>query len=61
MSSIDQIKHARALKAKIKRLIQYELEEGMDPSWFISFHYDDGKNNEDQVIKDMADLKNKLK
>ena len=33
----------------------------MDPWWFISFHYNDGKTNEDQVIRDMGDLKNKLK
>lgn len=30
----------------------------MDPWWFISFHYNDGKSNVDQVIKDMADRKN---
>ena len=61
LQSIDQTKQARALKGGIKRLIQQELEDGMDPWWFISFHYNDGKTNEDQVIKDMADLKNKLK
>ena len=61
LENIDQIKQARALKGRIKRLIQQELEDGMDPWWFISFHYNDGKTNEDQVIKDMGDLKNKLK
>ena len=61
LESIDQRKQARVLKKGIKRLIQQELEDGMDPWWFISFHYNDGKTNEDQVIKDMADLKNKLK
>ncbi len=61
LESIDQIKQARALMGSIKQLIQQELEDGMDPWWFISFHYNDGKTNEDQVIQDMADLKNKLK
>ena len=61
LKSVDQIKQARALKVRIKRLIQQELEDGMDPWWFISFHYNDGETNEDQVIRDMGDLKNKLK
>ena len=61
LESIDEIKPARALKVRIKRLIQREFEDGMDPWWFISFHYNDGKTNEDQVIRDMGDLKNKLK
>ena len=61
LESIDQIKPARDLKRRIKGLIYKELEDGMDPWWFISFHYNDGKTNEDQVIKDMGDLKNKLK
>jgi len=55
-----QIKQARALKERIKKLIQDELEEGMDPWWFISFHYNDGKTNEDQVIEDVGGLTNKL-
>ena len=61
LESIDQRQQARALKGRIKRLIQRELEDGMDPWWFISFHYNDGKSNEDQVIRDMGDLRNKLK
>lgn len=61
LENIDQIKQSRVLKRRIKRLIQQELEDGMDPWWFISFHYNDGKTNEDQIIKDMGDLKNKLK
>ena len=61
LQSIDQRQQARELKRRIKQLIQRELEDGMDPWWFISFHYNDGKTNEDQVIRDMGDLKNKLK
>ena len=59
--SIDQRQQARALKGRIKGLIQNELVDGMVPWWFISLHYNDGKTNEDQVIKDIGDLKNKLK
>ena len=33
----------------------------MDPWWFINFHYNNGKTNEDQVIRAMGDFKNKLK
>ena len=61
LENIDEIKQARALTKGIKRLIQQEHEDGMLPWWFISFHYNDGKMNADQVIKDVADLKNKLK
>jgi len=61
VESIDRIKQARALKGRVKRLILQELEDGMDPWWFISFHYNDGKTNEDQVVRDVGDLKNKLK
>ena len=57
LESIDQTKQARALKRRIKGLIQNELVNGIDPWWFISFHYNDGKTNEDQVIRDMGDLK----
>ncbi len=61
LDGAQQIKQARSLKGRIKKLIQDELEEGMDPCWFISFHYNDGKTNEDQVIEDVGDLKNKLR
>ena len=57
----ERIKQVRVLKARIKKLIQDELEEGMDPWWFIGFHYNDGKTNEDQVIEDVGDLKNKIR
>jgi len=32
----------------------------MNPYWFISFHYTDDKTNEAEVLKDVADLKNKI-
>jgi len=33
----------------------------MNPHWFISCHYTDNKTNEDEVLKDVADLKNKIR
>ena len=33
----------------------------MNPYWFISFHYTDNKTNEDEILKDVADLKNKIR
>ena len=59
-SKMNNLRQAQFLKSGIQRLIQRELEEGLNPWWFISFHYNDGKTNENQVIKDIADLKNKL-
>lgn len=61
LENIDEIKQARALKKGMKRLIQEDLEVGMDQWCFISLHYNNGKTNEDQVIKDMADIMNKLR
>ena len=33
----------------------------MNPHWFISFHYTDNKTNEDEVLRDVGDLKNKIR
>lgn len=33
----------------------------MKPYWFISFHYTDNKTNEDEILRDVADLKNKIR
>ena len=33
----------------------------MNPHWFISFHYTDNKTNEDEVLRDVANLKNKIR
>ena len=33
----------------------------MNPHWFISFHYTDNKTSEDEILRDVADLKNKLR
>ena len=33
----------------------------MNPYWFISFHYTDNKTNEDEILRDVADLRNKIR
>lgn len=50
---------AQRLKRAIKQLIYDQLNE-ICPWWFISFHYRDHHCNEDELLKDVADLKRKL-
>jgi len=45
------------LRKQVKQLIYNELKTNMNPHWFISFHYTDNKTNEDEALKDVADLK----
>jgi len=49
------------LRKQIRQLIYNELKTNMNPYWFISFHYTDNKTNGDEVLKDKADLKNKIR
>jgi hypothetical protein len=49
------------LRKQVKQLIYNELKANMSPHWFISFHYTDNKTNEDEVLRDVADLKNKIR
>jgi hypothetical protein len=49
------------LRKQVKQLIYNELKTNMNPHWFISFHYTDNKTNEDEILKDVADLKNKIR
>ena len=58
---IQQQEHQQAqrLKRNIKRLI-YDQLNGISPWWLISFHYRDHHAKEDQLLKDVADLKRKL-
>ena len=51
--------HAQRLKRNIKRLIKGELQS-INPWWLISFHYRDRHSKEDELLKDVADLKCKL-
>ena len=61
MKSIQQEerKQAHSLKRNVKRLITGELQ-GINPWWFISFHYRDHHSKEDELLQDVADLKRKL-
>ena len=55
----QQRQQAQRLKRAIKRLITDELHS-INPWWFISFHYRDHHSKEDELLKDVADLKRKL-
>ena len=52
---------SRALKQQIKKLVYHELTNSFYPYWFISFHYTDNKTDEEEIIKDVGDLKNKIR
>lgn len=55
----QQRQQAQRLKRNIKHLITGELHS-INPWWFISFHYRDHHSKEDELLKDVADLKRKL-
>ncbi len=55
----QQRQQAQRLKRTIKRLITGELSS-INPWWLISFHYRDHHSKEDELLKDVADLKRKL-
>ena len=63
MKSIYQEERQRTkqLRKQIKNLILKELTSSINPYWFISFHYIDHKTNEDEILRDVADLKNKIR
>jgi len=63
MKSIYQEERQRTkrFRKQIKDLILKEQTTEMNPYWFISFHYTDSKTNEDEILKDVADLKNKIR
>jgi len=56
---IEDRQQAQRLKRNIKRLITGELHS-ISPWWLISFHYRDHHSREDELLKDVADLKRKL-
>jgi len=62
MKSIYQVERQRSkrLRQQIKDLILKELTTGMNPYWFISFHYTENKTKEDEILWDVANLKNKI-
>ena len=55
----QQRQQAQRLKRNIKRLITGELHS-ISPWWLVSFHYRDHHSKEDELLKDVADLKRKL-
>jgi hypothetical protein len=56
----QQRQQSQCLKRNIKRLI-HDLLNSINPWWLISFHYRDHHTKEDQLLKDVADLKRKLR
>ena len=52
-------RQAQRLKRNVKRLIHDQLNS-INPWWFIRFHYRDHHSKEDELLKDVADLKRKL-
>ena len=55
----EERQQAQRLKRNIKHLIHNELN-GISPWWLVSFHYRDHHAKEDELLKDVADLKRKL-
>jgi hypothetical protein len=55
----QELQQAQRLKRNIKRLITGELQS-ISPWWLISYHYRDHHSKEDELLKDVADLKRKL-
>jgi hypothetical protein len=55
----QQRQQSQCLKRNIKRLI-HDLLNSINPWWLISFHYRDHHSKEDELLKDVADLKRKL-
>lgn len=56
----EERQKSKRLRQQIKDLIFKELTIGINPYWFISFHYTDNKTKEDEILWDIADLKNKI-
>ena len=62
MQSITPIEalQSQRLKRGIRQLIHQHLCNSINPHWLISFHYTDNKTQEQEVLKDTQDLKQKL-
>ena len=48
-------------KRNLKEILHDILENKMEPYWFITYHYKENKTNEEEVLMDVRDIKNKLK
>ena len=62
MNAIDQEQkqYDERLKRSIRSLLRDQLKE-MTPWWFVSFHYRDNHTDEQKLILDVQDLKQKLR
>lgn len=62
MNSIDQERKDcdKRLRNKIMSLVRDQLKE-MTPWWFVSLHYRDSHADEQELIRDVQDLKQKLR
>jgi hypothetical protein len=55
----EERQQAQKLRRYIKRLIHDELHS-ISPWWLACFHYREHHSKEDELLKDVADLKRKL-
>ena len=55
-----EIHQTQRLRRGIRQLIHQYLQESINPHWLISFHYSEGKTQEQEVLGDTQDLKRKL-
>ena len=55
-----EMHQTQRLRRGIRNLIHYYLQESINPHWLISFHYSEGKTQEQEVLGDTQDLKRKL-
>jgi len=46
---------------KILEILLNQIKHGMDPYWFITYHYKENKTDGEEVIRDVKDIKNKFK
>ena len=62
MNAIDQEQkqYDKRLKRSIRSLLRDQLKE-MNAWWFVSFHYRDNHTDEQKLILDVQDLKQKLR
>ena len=62
MNAIDQEQkqYDQRLKKSIRSLLRDQLKE-MTPWWFVSFHYRDNHTDDQKLINDVQDLRQKLR
>ena len=58
---LEIVMNQTSLKRDINEIIFNSIYYGMEPWWFITFHYKDHKTKEAEILEDIHDLKNKLK